>query len=315
MYQKRLRDGEEVYFRYAPPQAFRRENSLEKLPKPPFQGAAAWQCSVYYYWFLFYWEVPQNINHDEPWDYSHPDIHLETQVASMFDLSENIGFLEWWIVRGRHLFCEPRTIGVTALSFEEIENGIDYKSKRMGILGDPNIYLKIPVHQDFEKSIEEVRRFLRQAKQEQLRSTSRKTREALFPVFAKPVLSSLEKTYQAWKLRQDYPDMPLAEIAVRAGLATRADNSDAATRAANASAASRALKQAALTIEWVARGIFPVTSQSQIKDAIIQADALHDKLLHPTLKQRTFHSAYANASAEDLRKQAAELGLDLNAVR
>lgn len=315
MYQKRLRDGEHVYFKYAPPQAFRNESSLEKLPKPPFQGAAAWQCSVYYYWFLFYRELPPNAHNEEFQEYLFPDNQLEFQVSNMFDLNETVGFLDWWIMRGRHLFCEPRSIGVTALSFEEIENGIDYQSKKLRMLSDPNIYLKIPVHQDFEKSIEEVRKFLRQAKQEQQRSASRKTREALFPVFAKPVLSALEKTYQAWKLKQGNPDMPLAEIAIRAGLATRPDNSDAATRAANASAASRAVRQAALIIEWVSRGIFPVTSDAQVQEAINQADTLRDKLLHPTLKQRTFQSAYANASAEELRKQAAELGLDLNAVR
>ena len=315
MYQKRLCDGEEVYFRYAPPQAFRNESSLEKLPKPPFQGAAAWQCSVYYYWFLFYRELPPIVNEDELWGHLYPNNELALQVSRFFQLHESAGFLEWWIVRGRHLFCEPRSIGVTALSFEEIENGVDYQSRKAGILSDPNIYLRIPVHQDFEKSIEEVRKFLRQAKQEQQRSASRKNREALFPVFSKPVLSALEKTYQAWKLKQSNPDMALAEIAVLAGLASRTDNSDVATRAANASAASRALNQATLIMDWVRLGVFPVTSRAQTEEAIKQADTLLGKLTHPNLERRTFDNAYAKATVDELRKQAAELGLDLTAVR
>ena len=316
MYQKRLRDAENVYFRYAPPQAFRNHSSLEKVPNPPFQGAAAWQCSVYYYWFLFMRELQLQPKLNKP-----EQIGLATapspQIRTLFGDVTDIGFLEWWIVRGRNLFCEPTYEGVKALEDHEVEHGVTLApGKRSRILDDPHIYLKIPVHQDFDKSIEEVRSFLKQAKREQqLSSRSASDNTAILPVFTKPVLTALEKAYQAWRLRNTEPDMALAEIAVKAGLAARPDNKDTANRSANASAASRALKQASLLVEWVGKGVFPVTSQSQIPKAHEFAEAISTKLSKPNLRHVRPALLQGKATEDDLRQQALEHGLDLSAIR
>jgi len=316
MYQKRLRNVEDVYFRYAPPQAFRNQNSLEKLPNPPFPGAAAWQCSVYYYWFLFMREFQLQTAKDEQ-----DIIHLlkvpVSEVPTVFGQVTDIGFLEWWIVRGRHLFCEPIHDGVKALQHHEVENGVDLPSgKRTRSTHDPHIYLQIPVHQDFDKSIEEVRHFLKQAKRVQQQSPKfRGDETAALPVFTKPVLTALEKSYRALCWRNSDPNISLAEIAVKVGLASRADNKDTANRSANASLASRALKQAALLTEWAGRGVFPVTSNAQVPKAQDFADHISEVLSGPRRDQLQQVLHRGKATANDLRDQAREHGLDLDAVR
>jgi hypothetical protein len=316
VYQKRLREAEEVYFRYAPPQAFRKHSSLEKLPNPPFSGAAAWQCSVYYYWFLFMREHQRQTLKDRRKELR-PSSSEGSAIQDAFGDVTAIGFLEWWIVRGRHLFCEPTHEGVRALEEREIDYGVDLPpGQRSRGIHDPHIYLKIPVHQDFDKSIEEVRHFLKQAKRVQQQSPKFGEDEtAALPVFTKPVLTALEKAYIASQLRNDDPDMTLAEIAVRAGLAARPDNKDTANRSANASAASRALKQAALLTEWASKGVFPVTSSAQVSKAQKFADQIARVLAGPRWQSLQQAIRRGGASEPDLRAQAIEHGLDLNAVR
>jgi hypothetical protein len=316
MYQKRLRDVEDVYFRYAPPQAFRNQSSLDKLPNPPFPGAAAWQCSVYYYWFLFMREFQLNTT-EHDWEMLEHIEDSSLNVRAAFGDVTEIGFLEWWIMRGRHVFCEPSNRGVRALELHEIEHGLEMRSgKPYRPLSDPNIYLQIPVHQDFEKSIVEVRKFLRQAKEAQHNSPRRHHDvTAFFPVFTKPVLTALEKSYRALCWRNSDPNISLAEIAVKVGLAARTDNKDTANRSANASLASKALKQAALLTEWAGRGVFPVTSNAQVPKAQDFADHISEVLSGPRRDQLQQALHRGKATENDLRDQAREHGLDLYAVR
>lgn len=314
MYQKYLRDLEDMYFRHAPPQAFRSEKSFEKLPNPPFAGAAPWQCSVYYYWWLFLRE--HQITHGaEPEIVSvSPDVEakLELEIKSRFGLLTEAGFLRWWIARGRILFCEPIQKGVRALADRELYDGVSLPPGEKTHLSNPSIFLQIPVHQDFDKSIEEVRAFLRQAKERQRTETQD---EALFPVFTKPVLTALEKTYQAMVLRNRNPEMPLADIAVSAGLAARTDNTDPATRSANASAASRALKQASYLTKWVSKGVFPVTSKSQeVRAAEFAERQLVKFKQRPSIYPRGKETINVKTIG-DLQAEAARHGLDLDAVR
>lgn len=314
MYQKYLRDLDDMYFRHAPPQAFRSEKSVEKLPNPPFAGAAPWQCSVYYYWWLFLrqYQVSLEVKSEIDLFSVEGGDKLALATTSRFGLLTETGFLRWWIRRGRVLFCEPVQQGVRALNYEEVNYGVPPPLGEKTHITDPSIYLQIPVHQDFDKSIEEVRAFLRQAKQLQRTETQD---EALFPVFTKPVLTALEKTYQAMVLRNTDPEMPLADIAVSAGLAARTDNSDPATRSANASAASRALKQASYLTKWVSKGVFPVTSKSQEARATEFAERQHSKLSqHPEFFKRD-RKRLGVKTINDLMAEAEKHGLDLDAVR
>lgn len=316
MYQKRLRDADDVYFRYAPPQAFHKQIGLEKLPNPPFPGAEPWQCSVYYYWFLFMREF--QLNTDEfDWEMMEYVEDSSLKVREAFGDVTEIGFLEWWILRGRHLFCEPPIQGVRALEFREIENGLETRSgKPYSPLSDPNIYLQIPVHQDFEKSLEEVRKFLRQAKEAQCNSPRRNHDvTALFPVFTKPVLTALEKAYRVWRLRLDHPDLPLADVAVNAGIAARANNKDIATRSANASSASRALKQASFLVEWSGKGVFPVTATAQLSKAREFAEVIDIGLSGRKWRRAQKAINEGKETENELRDQAREHSLDLNLIR
>ena len=120
----------------------------------PFPGAAAWQCSDYYYWFLFIREHQSALG-DDVFQASNTEDHLNRKVLEKFGDVREIGLLEWWIKRGRHLFCEPPYEGVSALTDQEVDHGVDPPlGQRSRSSKDPYIYLKIPVHQDFEKSIE-----------------------------------------------------------------------------------------------------------------------------------------------------------------
>jgi hypothetical protein len=318
MYQKHLRDLEDMYFRHAPPQAFRSQKSFDKLPNPPFAGAAPWQCSVYYYWWLF-------LREDQITRKAEPDIGLisldfetrfEFEIRLQFGLLTEKGFLRWWIRQGRFLFCEPVQQGVKALTCIEVDYGVPPPSGERTHLFDPSIYLQVPVHQDFDKSIEEVRAFLRQAKERQRTETQD---EALFPVFTKPVLTALEKTYQAMVLRNRNPEMLLADIAVSAGLAARTDNTDPATRSANASAASRALKQASYLTKWVSKGVFPVTRKSQeVRAAEFSERQLIKFDQRPFIIERGRKKLIAKSNVKsntNLEAEATRHGLDLHAVR
>ena len=106
MYQKRLRDVEGVYFRYAPPQAFRNQNSIEKLPNPPFPGAAAWQCSVYYYWFLFMREFQLNMDEFD-WEMMEYAEDSSLKVREAFCDVTEIGFWNGGSCEAAMYFVSP----------------------------------------------------------------------------------------------------------------------------------------------------------------------------------------------------------------
>lgn len=313
MYQKHLRDQKPVYFRYAPPLAVRSDDD-DKLPNPPFADAKPWQCSVYYYWWLFMRECHKDMNYRfHNFDkFDEEEATPSSPVDKAFGDVSEIGFLKWWIMTGRHLFAEPIGQGVRALGWGELDNGINREGGRGFSLSDRNIYLAIPVHQDFEKSIDEVKAFLKQAK---ARAPAMTYDAPLFPVFTKPVLTSLEKIYQAWTLRNSHPDTSLADIAVRAGLAANSDNSDTATKAANASAASRALSQASYVIKWVERGVFPVTSKSQEENAGIMAEKIEEKLRNADFMRDFRRVICSDRNKKFLLELAEKHGFDLGAAR
>ena len=92
-------------------------------------------------------------------------------------------------------------------------------------------------------------------------------------------------------------------------------HTDTANKSANASAASRALNQATLLIEWVGKGIFPVTSKSQELRAADMAERQWKKLHSSNLNKALYRSSRRQRTNADLKEQAAVHGLDLDALR
>jgi hypothetical protein len=257
-----LRISNKVYtFQYFPPSDNPKDVFGGKPPVPPFEGATAQQSSVYYYWWLYLRENADYIATCQNRG-SGPCAELYRDFGDVRD--DSFGW--WWEQRGCELFCEnigdPDRPSVRSLS--AIHS--DLNLRRWEREGNPHEEVIVAINRTTPISL--AMTLIRDILEEELpppRDPSAST--ALYPVFTKPVLKSLHNLLEVYKLRRVHPKMHLHEFGVVAGLYNLSGEADTTTKTASATAAFRAIKQAELLIEYVGRGVFPVTSAAQVGKA------------------------------------------------
>lgn len=237
-------------FRQAPPFMEREmpdDVSLGKLPKPPYTGAAGWECSAYYYWWLFLRENP--LIRDFLTSGAEP---RPGTVAYDFRRVFKMGFREWWETEGRYLFSEPRESGIEVVMPPVSEEGLEDR-----------LLVSIPFRGDIEQTLAGLRKLLSQNadafKSEQGVSRAR------YPVIGKPVLAALHKRYRVYRIRRDQPDLALHRIADLAGIPVKGDPNDADTKMRKSAMVSRYYKEAKHLVEHAGMGLFPVMDPKQIE--------------------------------------------------
>lgn len=247
------------FFRHAPPLLERNppeDAFIGERPEHPVTGVEGWKRSIFYYWWRFVREIPglrEEIEAGQP--YPVGSIHQDFSRA--FDSN----FRDWWVIEGRYLFCEPRTSGI---SLEKPPLPVDGY--------DDRIVFSIPLQGDLEQVMAEMKQLLKPAmskfKAEQGPSRAR------YPVFGKPVLSSLYMHYTVWRARRDNPGLKLYQIADIAGVMASLGENDAHTKSVKSASVSRFLRQAEIIIEFAAQGIFPVMNENQREQAQTLANDL-----------------------------------------
>lgn len=104
MRQELLPESRALYFRYAPPGITRHEYSNDACPSLPFPKAKPWECSAYYYWWLFLKE-----------HYGYRNCCLTGVKGDYAALYEDFGnvhacsFPVWWRSIGQRIFSEPES--------------------------------------------------------------------------------------------------------------------------------------------------------------------------------------------------------------
>ena len=250
------------FFRHAPPLLERNppeDAFIGERPEHPIKGVEGWKRSIFYYWWRFIREIPglcEEIKAGPP--YPVGSIHQDFRRA--FDSN----FRDWWVIEGRYLFCEPRT------------SGIFLEKPPLPVDGyDDRVIFSIPLQGDLEQVMAEMKQLLKpemsKFKAEQGPSRAR------YPVFGKPVLSSLYMHYTVWRARQDNPGLKLYQIADIAGVMPSIGENDAHTKSVKSASVSRFLRQAETIMEFAALGIFPVMNENQRAQAQALANDLVKK--------------------------------------
>lgn len=292
MYEKSVRAHGLMYFQYAPPYATEVELSADKRPKSPFVGAEPWQHSVYYYWWLFLRENAEYVQTCEDAG--------EGPLAALYqdfgDIREG-SFPDWWISRGRELFCEPKRRKVEVFHparFGRVAKDLEDSDRRRAT-GHEKVFLEIPLSGLSEDRIlEEVRSILRQA-QEDAQDVDGGQSEALYPVFRKPVLYTLHKRLLLYRASKT-ADLTLIDMGLEAGVLSDADmkKSDDAKR----QKVSRELKFAKCTVEYTKYGLFPF--HKPLADIFSIESLIADRKRRGRLRRQEFESWQQRAGASGI---------------
>lgn len=236
-------------FRQSPPFMEREmpnDVSLGKLPQPPYTGAAGWECSAYYYWWLFLREHPTI----RELLTSGAELRSDT-VAHDFRRAFRLNFREWWEAEGRYLFCEPRESGIEVVMPPVSEEGLEDR-----------LLVSIPFRGDIEQTLAGLRKLL--SKNADAFKSEQGVSRARYPVIGKPVLAALHKRYRVYGIRRNQPNLALHQIADVAGIPVKGDPNDTDTKNRKSATVSRYYKEAKHIIEHVGIGLFPVMDPKQI---------------------------------------------------
>jgi len=237
------------YYRYAPPVFGEagEDLSADTAVKAPFKDAPSHKCSVYYYWWEF-------LRQDA--DYMRRAKHNAAagdQVMQDFgDPDAYDSFEGWWRRVGRKLFSEPP------------ERSIRWASSPYDLpRSDGCVYISVPFRCDVDQALAELRDILKPEMDAQ--KTAVGLSGARYPVFAKPVLSSLHNRLEVLKLRAAEPKITLSEIGLRLNIGPKGD--DAYARNVREATIARYLREANCIRKWVVRGFFPVVSDKAFIEA------------------------------------------------
>lgn len=240
-------------FPYAPPD-YPGAPFRARLPKPPFEDAEGWRCSVYYFW----WEY---LRRHEVYRGTCQQ-HGEGEHAELYkwfgDVYEG-DFHDWWWSH-YHLFT--------------------FMSEAQNIAESPKFYLEsegVFLHVGYARSKSEM---ISSAREQIMRIPQKRISDELqksirFKPAARTVLKSLHQHLLAWDAKQVHPELNDAELCDVAGLevslpydptevaAIKAEGSawqdmDKANRRAKSLAVQRHIRIAQQYIDNVVTGRFPL---------------------------------------------------------
>lgn len=183
-------------FPYAPPD-YPNAPFRIRLPKPPYEGAEGWKCSVYYFWWEYlrrhegYRETCQNEGKGEYADLyrSFGDVHKGD-------------FHDWWWGHFE-LFTfvsEAQIIDLNRRWYTECEG----------------VVLHVGYARSKSEMVASVREQIRDLSQKEIKEEMQKS--IRFKPASRPVLKSLHQHLLAWDAKRDHPDLDDADICDVAGL-------------------------------------------------------------------------------------------------
>lgn len=244
----RQRGREVLFFRYAPPKPERNwhtDLSSAKEPNPPYPGAPGWQHSVYYYWYRF---LRTNKTFQRQ---VHSDVPCQPNtVAHDFQHVFDYNFRDWWAQHGRYLFCEPPDMG---LRVEDVPVDAERVANRL--------LISVPAHADLERTLADMRTLLQPLLANQKAQTGGS--RARYPVWTKPVLTSLDQHLRVWKAHLANPDLSFVQLADHVGI-LKGEKDDVIIKNKKSAIVSRLVHQSAFMVEQAALGRFPVMNAKQL---------------------------------------------------
>jgi hypothetical protein len=248
----RHRGREVLFFRYAPPKPerdFHTDLSAAKEPNPPYPDAPGWTHSVYYYWYRFL-RTNKSFQRQVQGEKPMPQGSVAQDFQHIFDLN----FRDWWALHGRYLFCEPADLGIRV---EDTPVDADRVADRL--------LLSIPAHADLERTLADIRVLLQPLLANKKAETGGS--RARYPVWTKPVLTSLDRHLRAWKAHLANPDLNFVQLADLLGIEGAATK-DADIINKKSAIAGRLVRQSAFMVQQAALGRFPVMNEKQLAAGI-----------------------------------------------
>ena len=232
-------DGVRFYFQYANPVETADEISAQKRPK--LEGGEPWESSPYYYWWLF---LRENADYIATCRNS-TEGPCRSVYADFGDIRE-IQFMEWWVERGRQLFCEPHGAETRVIDPNQPE------------FGDPEFRLVLEIERfgDLDRAIAKIREIAQQ--QAALGDFGRGGRtgsRALYQLFSKPNPEKLRQRYRVWQMLIAEKPESHEKIARDTKLNTSNQSAKRAVEACKA--------EIELMIRYTGQGVFPITSRAQ----------------------------------------------------
>lgn len=192
------RESGKRFFVYAPPLKGISASS-RKPPKPPFNGAKPWQCSVYYFW----WKYLRKNEGYMQCCLSGGRGKFATLYRDFGDV-RNDDFWAWWKTH-QHLFSEPPANHTKIIEDNKPLNHEDYAM------------IAVPIDIPVVLAMQQIKRLLFPLMERPKRLTT--DSRARYPVATKPVLSSLYTHLQVWDAHNENPDLKFPELADLLGLA------------------------------------------------------------------------------------------------
>lgn len=188
---------EQMTFACAPPK-MRPEQVVRSAPTPPYKGAPGYKCSVYYYWWRYL-----RLSTDYRRTCEQGGFGACSRLFDDFGDLYQMGFPEWW-EQHWHLFAEPPA-AVIADDDTVFDDGADIMTIKVDRSRGPDA---------IKRSLEALHLQLHHPE----RSSTQTRSAANYPVFARPILMTLHRQLQVYKLKTQFTDAPDAQIADWAGV-------------------------------------------------------------------------------------------------
>lgn len=224
-----------LYFRHAPPRVTRKDYSSDASTVLPFPRARPWECSVYYYWWLFLREQEgyrlccQSGGRGE--------------YASLYqdfgDVHEQ-GFPAWWRNIGRVLFGEPQ----------------------LRVSDPPKHASDLRTNLEFGNAVNSgntVRKDARGQPGEEVESQAR------YSIIGRPNPRHLYQRHKLLTLVRSRPQVPLWKLLDISEGHSSARIPSVGEREQKNMIARRYYQEAECIIEYAGRGMFPVRCRSQVQ--------------------------------------------------
>jgi hypothetical protein len=185
------------FFIYAPPLKGVRP-SKRRPPNPPYKDAPAWKCSVYYYW----WEYLRRHEGYKLCCAKGGKGKYAKLYADFGNVHAHDDFWQWWSKEAHsELFCEPTARQIWV--FDE-KGSFDTAFKH------DTLVMEVPLEVRTSYLVARFRKVLKE--HEAKAKAAKRVSRALYPVAAKPVLSSLHQHLVVWDARQAHPKAKLYEL-------------------------------------------------------------------------------------------------------
>ena len=196
---KKSRANRPLFFVYAPPLK-RKRPSNRRAVEPPYQGAPAWKCSVYYYWWEYlrrhegYRQTCESVGRGK-----YADLY-----ADFGNVHEGV-FWSWWTEHAE-LFAEPPIRHVS------VEHSVSTDQNTLTLI--------VPLENKLSVSMKQIKRLLEPQVQKAARKKTQS--QAKYPVATKPVLRTLHEHLLVWDAKQQNPTVHDSELADIAGISVNA---------------------------------------------------------------------------------------------